>query len=176
MQFQFDVIPQTQPAPAPPPGQSDGNVELLLRQMMEMQRDALGKILQVQFDHLTLARNLAHDNINRYRTLLGRYQKDMPELPDNCKLVYPVLERVYIQMIGAMTQEVADQDKETFENEFAIQDFIDRYGMRLGQLGHIVHVVGSLAEAANQNEAAAQAAAQAQANQGNQGTQGTENA
>jgi hypothetical protein len=34
-----------------------------------------------------------------------------------------------------------------------LQDFLDRYGMRLAQLGTILNLVGPLAEAGNQSEA-----------------------
>ena len=42
------------------------------------------------------------------------------------------------------------------DNEFAVQEFLDRYGMKLGQLGHILSVIGPLSEAAHQNEASKQ--------------------
>ncbi len=79
----------------------------------------------------------------------------LPELTGYCKQAYPTLERAYVHMIASMVEEVSDKGEDDLDNEFAVQDFLDRYGMRLGQLGHMVHVIGSLAEAANQNEAAA---------------------
>ncbi|HWY88908.1 MAG TPA: hypothetical protein VNX28_19500 [Gemmataceae bacterium] len=154
MQFQFDVVSTTPATPAAPPQPGEVNAELL-RQILDLQREQLGQILQVQRDHLALAKSMAQDNNARWRTLLGRWQKDLPGLMDHCKEAYPTLERAYVHMIAAMVEEVSDKDEDDLDNEFAIQDFLDRYGMRLGQLGHMVHVIGSLAEAANQNEAAA---------------------
>jgi hypothetical protein len=153
MNFQFDIVPQTPSAPLPPPQPGEINAELL-RQILELQRDQLGQILQVGREHLALAKNTAQDNSARWRTLLGRWQNDLPDLMDHCKKAYPTLERAYIYMIAAMVEEVSDKEPDELDNEFAVQDFLDRYGMRLGQLGHMVHVIGSLAEAANQNEAA----------------------
>jgi hypothetical protein len=153
MQFQFDVVSQTPTPPAPPqPGDLHAD---LLRQILELQRDQLAQILQVQRDHLALAKNMAQDNNARWRTLLSRWQKDIPELMDHCKQAYPTLERAYVHMIASMVEEVSEKPEDDLDNEFTVQDFLDRYGMRLGQLGHMVHVIGSLAEAANQNEAAA---------------------
>jgi hypothetical protein len=153
MQFQFDIASQTPMAPSAPPQPGEINADLL-RQILEVQRDQLGQMLQVQREHLALAKNLAQDNNARWRTLLGRWQKDLPDLTDHCKEAYPALERAYVHMIAAMVEEVSAKEPDELDNEFAVQDFLDRYGMRLGQLGHMVHVIGSLAEAANQNEAA----------------------
>ena len=153
MQFQFDIVSQT-PAPPAPPSSGDAHVDLL-RQILEVQRDQLAQMLQVQREHLALARSLAQDNNARWRTLLSRWQKDLPELNGQCKQAYPILERAYVHMISSMVEEVSQQDDDALDNEFAVQDFLDRYGMRMGQLGHMVHVIGSLADAANQNDAAA---------------------
>jgi hypothetical protein len=157
MQFQFDIASQTPIAPSAPPQPGEISAELL-RQLLELQRDQLGQILQVQRDHFALAKTMAQDNNARWRTLLSRWQNDLPELTEHCKKAYPALERAYIHMIASMVSEVGDKDEDDLTNEFTMQDFLDRYGMRLGQLGHMVHVIGSLAEAANQNEAAAAAA------------------
>lgn len=153
MQFQFDVVSQT-PTPPAPPQPGDVNSELL-RQILELQRDQLNQILQVQREHLALAKNMAQDNNARWRTLLSRWQKALPDLTEHCKQAYPALERAYVHMLAAMVEEVTEKGEEDLDNEFTVQDFLDRYGMRVGQLGHMVHVIGSLAEAANQNEAAA---------------------
>jgi hypothetical protein len=153
MNFQFDIVSQTPTAPSAPPQPTEVNADLL-RQILDLQRDQLGQILQVSRDHLALARSMAQDNNARWRTLLARWQHDLPNLMDHCKKAYPALERAYVHMIAAMVEEVCDKEEGELDNEFTVQDFLDRYGMRLGQLGHMVHVIGSLAEAANQSEAA----------------------
>ncbi len=157
MQFQFDIASQNPTAPqagTPTPAQPGEVNTDLLRQILDLQRDQLAQILQVQREHLALAKNMAQDNNARWRTLLGRWQKDLPDLMDYCKQAYPALERAYVHMIAAMVQEVSEKDHDDLDNEFTVQDFLDRYGMRLGQLGHMVHVIGSIAEAANQSETA----------------------
>ena len=116
------------------------------------QSDQLTQILQVQREQLALAKNMAQDNNARWRTLLSRWQKDLPFLMDHCRQAYPTLERAYLHLISAMVEEVSEKDEGDMDNEFTLQDFLDRYGMRLGQLGHMVHIIGSIAEIANQNE------------------------
>src|SRR5207302_570789 len=90
MQFQFDVVSQT-PAPPAPLSPGELNAELL-RQILELQRDQLAQILQVQREHLALAKNMAQDNNARWRTLLSRWQKDLPDLTSHCKQAYPAQE------------------------------------------------------------------------------------
>src|SRR3954463_3625991 len=100
MQFQFDIASQTPSTPSPPatPQPSDVNAELL-RQLLDLQREQLSQILQVQREHLALAKSMAQDNNARWRTLLGRWQKDLPGLTEHCKQAYPSLERAYVHMI-----------------------------------------------------------------------------
>src|SRR3954468_10951096 len=110
MQFQFDIASPTLP-PAAPPQPGEVNTELL-RQILELQRDQFAQILQVQREHLALAKNMAQDNNARWRTLLSRWQKALPELTDNCKQAYPALERAYVHMLAAMVEEVTEKGEE----------------------------------------------------------------
>ena len=55
------------------------------------------------------------------------------------------------ELVG-MADELADQGDDALDNDFSVQDFLDRYGMRIGQLSHILSVIGPLAEAAGQTE------------------------
>jgi hypothetical protein len=72
-------------------------------------------------------------------------------LPEACKHVLPALERAYIEMIAELTSRLRDED-EPIDNEFALAEFLDRYGLRLGQLGALLSVVGPLAEVAAATE------------------------
>ena len=58
----------------------------------------------------------------------------------------------YGSIIASLVEELRQSGEEALENEFALQDFLDRYGMRLGQLGNILNLVGPLAEASQQSE------------------------
>lgn len=158
MQFQFDISPQ-QAVPATPPQPPEHPVDLL-RQLLEVQREHLSQILQVQREHLAHARAVAGDNGARWRQLLARWQPALPDLYAHCKSAYPIIEKAYASLLGEMVRELAEQGDDALDNDFAIQEFLDRYALRVGQLGHLLHLVGSLADAANQNEAAAAAAAE----------------
>ena len=154
MQFQFDVASNSAVSlPAPPVAET---VPELLRQILDVQRDQLHQILEVQREHLHHARANAPDNLARWRNLLGRWQNEHPEFADHCKVAYPLLEKAYVQLLASMVREVSEQGDDALDNEFAVQEFLDRYGMKLGQLSHLLSIIGPLSEAAVQNEASKQ--------------------
>lgn len=156
MNFQFDIGSSTKPIAPLPPLTPTEMVPELLRQILEVQREQLSQILDVQVQHLNHVRAAAQDHVARWRHILSRWQQDRPELTDICKKAYPILERAYVHMLVNAIEELAEQDDDTLENEFALQEFLDRYGMKIGQLSHILGVVGPMSEAAQQNEAARQ--------------------
>jgi hypothetical protein len=57
----------------------------------------------------------------------------------------PRVERAYAQLVSDLIQRLEDDE---LDSDFALQEFIDRFGMRLAQMGTILNVVGPLAEAA----------------------------
>jgi hypothetical protein len=131
MNFQFEVA-----QPAAPGAQAAGppaDATELLRQLLDVQREQLA---------LTRA---AHDAGARWRAVLARWQGDFPNLPDDCKHTLPLLERAYIDLIAELTDHLRNQG-DALANEFALAEFLDRYGMRLGQLATLLNVVSPIAE------------------------------
>jgi hypothetical protein len=136
MNFQIDV---TSSAPAAPgerpatPASSTETVELL-RQILEVQREQLAY------------QRAAHDMTARWKAFLSRWSNEFPGLAEGCRKALPHLERCYGQLIRDLTERL-NEEEEPLDNDFALQDFLDRYGMRLAQLGTILNLVGPLAEA-----------------------------
>jgi hypothetical protein len=157
MQFQFDTSQQRLP---PPPAPQPGDItQELLRQLLEAQRDSaaqqrelLTQILAVQQEILNQARAAAADAQARWRNLLSRWQEQHPEFANHCRQAYPLVEKAYVGLLVAMAEETAQQGDDALDNDFSVQDFLDRYGMRVGQMSHLLSVLGPLAEAAAQNE------------------------
>ena len=89
----------------------------------------------------------------RWRAYLSRWQQEFPGLGDACQKAMPALERSFGKLITELTNCVNDDD-EAIDNDFALQEFLDRYGMRLAQLGNILNMVAPLAEASSQSESA----------------------
>jgi hypothetical protein len=146
MNFQFDVTPfltspSTSAEPHPPPPSETVD---LLRQILEVQREQLA--------HLRSAA-AAHDMGARWRAFLTRWQKEFPDLGENCRRSLPVLERTYGKLIADLTEQLCEDEHDALDTDFALQEFLDRYGMRLAQLGTILNLVAPLAEAAPPPEA-----------------------
>jgi hypothetical protein len=139
MNFQFEVAQQTPPA----------NSELQPGDPAATSLEIMKQLLDVQREQLQLARAMAaaHDTQARWRQVLSRWNEQFPSLPEACKHVLPTLERAYMDLISQLTGQLLDGD-ESIDNEFALAEFLDRYGMRLGQLGTLLSVVGPLAEVA----------------------------
>jgi hypothetical protein len=127
--------------PSLPPGTpasfSAETVELL-RQLVEVQREQLNCLR-------TSA--AAHDNGARWRAFLNRWHEEFPDLSDTCRKAMPVLEQTYGKLISELTEHLTSDDNDALDSDFALQEFLDRYGMRLGQLGTILNLVAPLAEA-----------------------------
>jgi hypothetical protein len=158
MQFQTDTSQQRVPPP-PAPQQSGESTHELLRQLVEAQRDGtaqqrelLTQLLAVQQEQLNHARTSAADAQARWRNLLARWQEQYPEFANHCRIAYPLLERAYVTLLVNMAEELAQQGEDALEKDFSVQEFLDRYGMRVGQMSHLLSVLGPLAEAAAQNE------------------------
>ncbi len=107
--------------------------------------DLLKQILEVQREQLAYQR-ATHDMTARWRAFLSRWQHEFPDLAEACRKALPHLERSYGQLITDLTERLGDED--SLDNDFALQEFLDRYGMRLAQMGTILNLVAPLAEAA----------------------------
>ncbi len=159
MQFQFDTASLNKMPPTVPQTPGDVTAELL-RQLIEVlrdsaaqQRDALAQLVAIQQEQLNQARAAAQDAQARWRNLLARWQGQHPEFANACRQAYPLLEKAYVGMLDGMAEELSQHGDDALDNDFAVQEFLDRYGMRVGQLSHLLSVLGPLAEAASQGEA-----------------------
>ncbi len=147
MNIQIDVSSAMNRSPAEasvPPAPTSETVNLL-RQLLEVQREQLSQ---------QRAAAAAHDHSARWRAFLNRWQSEFPGLAEGCRRSLPLLERVYSRLIHELTERLAEEGPECLENDFSLQDFLDRYGMRLAQLGTIMNLVGPLAEAGGSGESA----------------------
>ena len=134
MQFPFQSS-LASPPPTPPQAETTD----LLRQILEVQRE------QLAYLRATAA---AHDSGGRWRAFLNRWQEDFPTLSDACKKSIPLLEKTYGKLIVDLTEHLTQaEDSDPLDTDFALQEFLDRFGMRLAQLGTILNLVAPLAEA-----------------------------
>ena len=138
MEFQFGVPQPQQDTPAPP----DASTTELLRQLLEVQKE----VLAVQKTMLA-----AMDGNARWRMLLNRWREDFPSLSDAARDTLPLLEKAYAGILSSLVEDLRDRGMDGIDNDFALQEFLDRYGMRLGQMSHLLSLVSPLAEMAQPN-------------------------
>lgn len=141
MNYQFDVS-------------ADG-ITPVASSTQDLNADLLRQILEVQKEQLHYLRGLlAHqDHLARWRYLARQWQEDFPDLPSSSKEVLPTLEKAYGALLVNLVEELRDQGQDALDTDFALQEFLDRHGMRLGQLGHLLNLLGPLSEAGKRNEA-----------------------
>lgn len=143
MHFQFEVTPVT-PIPVPEPSPAVAQVEIL-RQILDVQKEQLKQL------------RASHDMGGRWRAFLNRWQDEFPDLAVACRMALPAIERAYGKLMADLTDTVCQDDGDALDTDFALQEFLDRYGMRLAQLGTILNLVGPLAEAGSQGESQGEA-------------------
>lgn len=111
--------------------------------------DLLRQLLDVQKEQLALAKAAAAaaDSQARWRSFLARWQEEFPDVGLACKEVLPVIERTYLRMIAELTGRLRGDEPDDLDNEFALAEFLDKYGLRLSQLGTIVSQLSPIADA-----------------------------
>ena len=110
--------------------------------------DLLRQLIDVQKDQLAFHKAQAAAADGRWRAFLARWQDEYPDVGQSCRQILPTVERAYLALITDLTDRLKDGDADGLDTEFALAEFLDRYGMRLGQLGTILSQVGPLADAA----------------------------
>src|SRR5262249_41910946 len=124
MHFQFDMTPVT-PLSLPEPSPAAAQVELL-REMLDVQKEQLKQL------------RASHDMGGRWRAFLTRWQEEFPDLAVACRKALPAIERAYGKLMADLTDTVCQDGGDALDTDFALQEFLDRYGMRLAQLGTIL--------------------------------------
>lgn len=119
-----------------PPGVAETNG--LLRTLLDTQREQLA---------LMRSQLAAQDQGNKWRAFLARWADEFPDAGAGCKQALPALERTFLALLRELTDKVKDLGDD-LGDEFVLNEFLDRYGTRVGQLATIINQVGPLAEAA----------------------------
>ncbi len=131
----------TPPAPIPlpelPPAQPE--VADLLRQLLDAQREQV---------NLLRAQAAAQDSNARWKAFLARWAADFPDIGGACKQSLPAVERAYLSMLRELTDRLRGEEAEDLTDEFVLNEFLDRYGIRLGQLATVLSQLSPIADAA----------------------------
>ena len=113
----------------------------------------LQQLLEVNREQAALLRNLAgaQDQTNRWRAFLQRWENSIPDLGQTCLQALPVLEGAFAKSIQEITDRLV-KDGDDLQEEFCLQEFLDRFGNRITQLATLMNMIGPLAESALTNE------------------------
>ena len=124
----------------------------LQSQTLEVQR----QILQNQQQQLELTREaaqIAREQRARQVAELERWQSGHDDVLDQCRVSLGQLEQVHSALMGELVNHVADNHENLVDGEFALTDFVDRFGPRLAHLNTMLAVLRPLAAAARKPEA-----------------------
>jgi chromosome segregation ATPase len=154
----MEVSPTGQP-PASTPGNPNGDPTALLHAMVALQSQTLDvqrQILQHQQQQLELAKEaaqIAREQRSRQIAELERWQTGHERVLDQCRESLGQLEQVHSALMGELVNHVADNHENLVDGEFALTDFVDRFGPRLAHLNTMLAVLRPLAAAARRPDA-----------------------
>ncbi len=123
----------------------------LLQTLVSLQSQTLETqklILQSQQQQLELAREAAHiarEQRARQVAELERWQVGHDQVLDQCRVSLGQLEQVHSALMGELVNHVAENHENLVEGDFALSDFVDRFGPRLAHLNTMLAVLRPLA-------------------------------
>lgn len=116
----------------------------ILRQMHEMQRQQLELVRE--------STQLSRDQRARQAADLERWQQGHEGIIDACKEALSKLESVHSSLMRELTEYVDENHENLLDGDFALSDFVDRFGPRLAHLNTILAILRPLAAATKKAE------------------------
>jgi len=154
--YRMEVSPTGQsPTPVVP------NIQdpiLLLNHLVHLQTETLKlqqQLLANQQQQLELAREsaqVAREQRSRQVAELERWQAGHEGVLDHCKDSLGKLEQVHAALMSELAHYVEDNHENLVDGEFALTDFVDRFGPRLAHLNTMLAVLRPLAAAIKKPE------------------------
>ena len=154
--YRMEVSPTGQGASPVAPNMNDPVALLhvianMQSQALELQRQSL----ELQRQQLELARESAQINREqRARQIaeLERWQNSHDGVLDLSKEALSNLEQVHAALIGEMSNYTSENQENLVEGDFALSDFVDRFGPKLAHLNTMLAVLRPLAVATRKTE------------------------
>ncbi len=154
----MEVSPTGQ-ASSPAPANPNSDPVVLLQMLVSLQSQTLEmqrQVLQSQQAQLELAREaaqVAREQRARQMGELERWQAGHDRVLDQCRESLGQLEQVHAALMGELVNHVAENHENLLDGDFALTDFVDRFGPRLAHLNTMLAVLRPLAAAARKPEA-----------------------
>jgi chromosome segregation ATPase len=154
--YRMEVSPTGQAPASVTPSTTDPVV--LLHAMVSLQSQTLDvqrQILESQRQQLELAREaaqIARDQRQRQIAELERWQTSHENVVDDCRDALSRLESVHSSLMAELASYVEEHHENLVEGDFALSDFVDRFGPRLAHLNTMLAVLRPLAAAQRKPE------------------------
>lgn len=134
--FHIDVTPETGSRVSETGGNVGETIVNLLEQLVigqERQNTLLEELIQ-------------HNNsVQKQRASeLGQWKEANPGLARRCRKAAETLSRVQNEFLHNLTDDVTDNEECLLDGEFALNEFVDRYGPRLAHLNGVLQVLSQL--------------------------------
>lgn len=75
---------------------------------------------------------------------LGQWKAANPHLARSCRRAAETLGRVQTEFLELMTREINENQENLLESDFALNEFVDRFGPRFAHLNGLVQVLAQL--------------------------------
>lgn len=149
--YRMEVSP-TGGAPSPVPASDEPGALLhlmvgLQHQTLEIQRQQL-EMQRQQLELLRETTQIARDQRARQSAELERWQNGHEGVLQDCQDALGKLEEVHASLMRDMADYVDENHENLVEGDFALSDFVDRFGPRLAHLNTMLAVLRPLAAAA----------------------------
>jgi small-conductance mechanosensitive channel len=156
----MEVSPTGQSPTSTPPPNPNPNADpvALLHALMMLQSQTLDvqkQILQNQQQQLELAKEATHvarEQRSRQIAELERWQAGHDRVIDQCRESLGQLEQVHSALMGELVNYVAEHHENLLDGDYALTDFVDKFGPRLAHLNTMLAVLRPLAAAARKPE------------------------
>jgi hypothetical protein len=112
-------------------------------QSLELQRQTL-EVQKQQLEFLRETTLVAREQRQRQVAELERWQHGHENVIDDCKKALTQLEEVHSSLMGELANYVAENHDNLVDGEFALSDFVDRFGPRLAHLNTMLAVLRPL--------------------------------
>lgn len=134
--FHIDVTPETG-SRGSETGGGVGEVIIDLLQQLVIGQDRQNTLLE----ELVQQNNAAQ---KQRSSELGQWKDANPGLARRCRTAAETLSRVQNEFLHNLTDDVTDNEDCLLDGEFALNEFVDRYGPRLAHLNGVLQVLSQL--------------------------------
>ena len=84
---------------------------------------------------------------------LKKWRQEHPRLARNCRTAVDALGQVHSELLDSMTSEINGSADDLMHGDYALNEFVDRFGPRLAHLTGMLHVLSQLGYPTNQTPA-----------------------